>query len=99
LYVVYVWRTVPSPHFGRVKRSGLEVAGREALEEQVRCIEGAGGTVCGAHRREGLAAEATAMEKSGSGMGKRGIPPKQCSRNTSAILRSPFTTSTARPRW
>jgi hypothetical protein len=43
LYVVYVWRTVPSPHFGRVKRSRLEVAGREALEEQVRCIEGAGG--------------------------------------------------------
>jgi hypothetical protein len=58
LHVVYVWRTVPSPHFGHVKRSGLEDAGREALEEQVRWIEGAGGTVCGAHRREGLASEA-----------------------------------------
>jgi hypothetical protein len=32
LHVVYVWRTVPSPHFGQVKRSGLEVAGCGALE-------------------------------------------------------------------
>ena len=35
LHVVHAWHTVPSPHFDRVIRSGLEDAGREALEEQV----------------------------------------------------------------
>src|SRR5918995_2939109 len=55
LHVVHVWHTVPSPHFDRVIRSGLEDAGREALEEQVRWIENEGGTVSGAHLWEGQA--------------------------------------------
>ena len=38
LHVVHAWHTVPSPHFDHVIRSGLEDAGREALEEQVRWI-------------------------------------------------------------
>ncbi len=55
LHVVHVWHTVPSPHFDRVIRSGLEDAGRETLEEQVRWIENEGGTVSGAHLWEGQA--------------------------------------------
>ena len=38
LHMVHAWHTVPSPHFDHVIRSGLEDAGREALEEQVRWI-------------------------------------------------------------
>jgi nucleotide-binding universal stress UspA family protein len=57
LHVVHVWHTVPSPHFDRVIRSGLEDAGREALEEQVRWIEDAGGTVTEARLREGRTVE------------------------------------------
>src|SRR5918998_4181866 len=57
LHVVHVWRTVPSPHFDRVIRSGLEDAGRETLEEQVRWIANEGGTVSGAHLWEGHTVE------------------------------------------
>jgi nucleotide-binding universal stress UspA family protein len=57
LHVVHVWHTVPSPHFDRVIRSGLEDAGRETLEEQVRWIESEGGAVSGAHLREGRTVE------------------------------------------
>ena len=58
LHVVHVWHTVPSTHFDRVIRSGLEDAGRETLEEQVRWIEDAGGTVSEAHLWEGQVVEA-----------------------------------------
>src|SRR5215210_3412054 len=57
LHLVHVWHTVPSPHFDRVIRSGFEEAGREALEEQIRWIEDAGGTVAEARLREGRAVE------------------------------------------
>jgi nucleotide-binding universal stress UspA family protein len=78
LHVVHVWRTVPSPHFDHVIRSGLEDAGREVLEEQVRWIEDAGGTVSGAHLREGHTVEAIIeqAEKIGAGLvvaGSRGM--------------------------
>ena len=58
LHVIHVWHTVPSPHFDRVIRSGLEDAGRETLEEQVRWIEEEDGSVAGAHLIEGQAVEA-----------------------------------------
>ncbi len=57
LHMVHVWQTVPSPHFDHVIRSGLEDVGRETLEQQVRWIEEAGGTVAGAYLREGQAVE------------------------------------------
>src|ERR687893_3069967 len=57
LHVVHVWHTVPSPHYDHLIRSGLENAGRERLEAQVRRIEEEGGTVAGAHLREGQAGE------------------------------------------
>ena len=58
LHVVHAWHTIPSPHFDRVIRSGLEDVGREVLEEQVRWIEEEGGTVAGAYLREGQLVEA-----------------------------------------
>jgi nucleotide-binding universal stress UspA family protein len=78
LHVVHVWHTAPSPHFDHVIRSRLEDSGREALEEQVRWIEDAGGTVSGAHLREGHAVEAIIeqAEKIGAGLvvvGSRGM--------------------------
>ena len=78
LHVVHVWHTVPSVHFDRLIRSGLEDAGREALEEQVRWIENEGGTVSGAHLREGQAVEEIIeqAEKIGAGLivvGSRGM--------------------------
>jgi nucleotide-binding universal stress UspA family protein len=57
LHVVHAWHTVPSPHFDHLIRSGLEDAGREALEEQVRWIEEGGVAVAGARLREGRAVE------------------------------------------
>jgi nucleotide-binding universal stress UspA family protein len=78
LHVIHVWQTVPSPHFDHVIRSGLEDAGREALEEQVRWIEDDGGTVSGAHLWEGQAVEAiiARAEEIGAGLvvvGSRGM--------------------------
>jgi nucleotide-binding universal stress UspA family protein len=78
LHVVHVWHTVPSPHFDRVIRSGLEDAGREALEEQIRWIEDAGGTVAEARLREGRAVEEiiAQAEEIGAGLvivGSRGM--------------------------
>jgi nucleotide-binding universal stress UspA family protein len=55
LHVIHAWHTVPSPHFDHVIRSGLRDVGRETLEQQVRSIEEAGGTVAGAYLREGQA--------------------------------------------
>src|SRR5215218_4179612 len=55
LHLVHVWHTVPSPHFDRLIRSGFEEIGRDRLEQQVRLIEDAGGTVVEAKRREGRA--------------------------------------------
>ena len=57
LHLVHVWHTVPSPHFDRVIRSGFEEIGRDRLEQQVRLIEDAGGTVVEANLREGRAVE------------------------------------------
>ena len=55
LHVIHVWHTVPSPHYAGFIRRGLQDAGRETLEEQVRWIESKGGTVAEAHLREGQA--------------------------------------------
>ncbi len=55
LHVVHVWNMVPSPHASSFIRSGLEDIGRDRLEQQVRWIEDAGGTVAEARLREGSA--------------------------------------------
>ena len=78
LHVVHAWHTVPSPHFDRLIRSGLEDEGREVLEEQVRRVEDEGGTVAGAHLREGRTVEAIVeqAEEIGAGLlvvGSRGM--------------------------
>ena len=78
LHVVHVWHTVPSPHYDHLIRSGLEDAGRERLDEQVRRIEEEGGTVAEAHLREGRAVEAIVeqAEEIGAGLvivGSRGM--------------------------
>src|SRR5215213_6002024 len=53
LHVVHVWHDVPGPYRrGFVKRE-LRRQGQEILEEQVRKIESAGGTVTETHLREG----------------------------------------------
>ncbi|CAA9458936.1 MAG: Universal stress protein family [uncultured Rubrobacteraceae bacterium] len=58
LHVVHVWHTVPSPHARGFIRSGLKEIGQDKLEQQVREIVETGGTVAGAHLREGQAVEA-----------------------------------------
>ena len=78
LHVVHVWNIVPSPHFDRVIRSGLEVIGRDRLEQQVQRIEDAGGTVAGTYLREGRAVEGiiAQAEEIGAGLvivGSRGM--------------------------
>ncbi len=78
LHVVHVWHTVPSPHYDHLIRSGLEDAGREKLEAQVKHIEEEGGTVAGAHLREGRAVWAIVeqAEEIGAGLvivGSRGM--------------------------
>ena len=78
LHVVHVWHAVPSVHYDRLVRSGLEDAGREALEAQVRWVEEDGGTVAGAYLREGRAVEEIVeqAEEIGAGLlvvGSRGM--------------------------
>jgi nucleotide-binding universal stress UspA family protein len=78
LHVVHVWHTVPSPHYDHLIRSGLEDAGREKLEEQIRWIEDAGGTVAETRLREGRAVEEiiAQAEEIGAGLvivGSRGM--------------------------
>jgi nucleotide-binding universal stress UspA family protein len=78
LHVVHVWHTVPSPHFDDFIRSGLKDMGREKLDAQVRWIEEEGGTVAGAHLREGRAVEEIVgqAEETGAGLvvvGSRGM--------------------------
>jgi nucleotide-binding universal stress UspA family protein len=53
LHVVHVWHDVPSPYAHKFVRSELKRQGQEILDEQVRKIEEAGGTVTQAHLREG----------------------------------------------
>src|SRR3712207_4401852 len=69
LHVVHVWHTVPSPHYDDFIRSGLEDAGRETLDAQVRRIEAEGGTVAGAHLREGRAVEEIVGQAKETGAG------------------------------
>src|SRR3712207_5329345 len=57
LHVVHTWRTVPSVHFDSFVRQELEGQAQRILDEQVRKIEGLGGTVAQAWLREGGAAE------------------------------------------
>jgi nucleotide-binding universal stress UspA family protein len=78
LHVVHVWHTVPSPHYDHVIRRGLEDAGRETLDAQVRWIEESGGTIAGAHLREGRPVEEIVgqAEEIGAGLlvvGSRGM--------------------------
>ena len=78
LHVVHVWHTVPSPHLDRFIRSELEEIGRDRLEQQVRLIEDAGGTVAGAYLREGSAVAGiiAQAEEIGAGLvvaGNRGM--------------------------
>jgi nucleotide-binding universal stress UspA family protein len=78
LHMVHVWHTVPSVHFDRLVRSGLEDAGRERLEEQLRWIEEEGGTVAGTYLREGRSVEEIVeqAEEIGAGLvivGSRGM--------------------------
>jgi nucleotide-binding universal stress UspA family protein len=68
LHVVHVWHTVPSPRFETVIRSGLEDAGREKLEEQVRWIE-EDGSVAGVHLIEVRAVEAIVEQADEIGAG------------------------------
>lgn len=53
LHLVHVWHDVPTPYAHAMVRTELESQGREVLEEQVKKVEAAGGTVAGAHLREG----------------------------------------------
>jgi nucleotide-binding universal stress UspA family protein len=78
LHVVHVWHTVSSPQYDDFIRRGLEDAGRETLDAQERWIEEEGGTVAGAHLREGRAVEEIVgqAEETGAGLvvvGSRGM--------------------------
>jgi nucleotide-binding universal stress UspA family protein len=57
LHVVHVWRPVPSVHFDALIRQGMRREAQEILDEQIKKIEGVGGTVVEAHLREGGASE------------------------------------------
>src|SRR3712207_1616491 len=57
LHVVHSWRTVPSVHFDALVRQEMEREAQGILDEQVKQIEGLGGTVAQAHLREGGASE------------------------------------------
>jgi nucleotide-binding universal stress UspA family protein len=77
LHVVHTWRTVPSVHFDALVRQEMEREAQEVLDEQVKQIEGLGGTVAQARLSEGGASEeiVALAEEIGVGlvaMGSRG---------------------------
>jgi nucleotide-binding universal stress UspA family protein len=77
LHVVHTWRTVPSVHFDALIRQEMEREAQGILEEQVKKIEGLGGTIASARLSEGGAAEeiVALAEEIGAGliaMGSRG---------------------------
>jgi len=53
LHLVHVWHDVPSPYAHAFVKRELKRQGQEILDEEVRKIEEAGGTVTGAHLRGG----------------------------------------------
>jgi nucleotide-binding universal stress UspA family protein len=57
VHVVHVWRPVPSVHFDALIRQEMRREAQAILDEQVKKIEGVGGTVAEAHLREGSASE------------------------------------------
>jgi nucleotide-binding universal stress UspA family protein len=57
LHVVHTWRPVPSVHFDALIRREMEREAQGILDEQVKKIEGLGGTVAQARLSEGGAAE------------------------------------------
>lgn len=82
LYVVHVWRVMASVYFEDLLRAQLEQDAQEVLEDQVERIETAGGTVAGAHLREGAAVDdildlAGELEVGLVVMGSRGRGPVQ----------------------
>jgi len=77
LHVVHTWRTVPSVHFDALVRQEMEREAQRILDEQVKQIEGLGGTVAQARISEGGAAEeiVALAEEIGAGLialGSRG---------------------------
>src|SRR3712207_6307456 len=77
LHVVHTYRTVPSVHFDALVRQEMEREAQKILDEQVKQIEGLGGSVAQAHLREGGAAEeiVASAEEMGAGLiaaGSRG---------------------------
>jgi nucleotide-binding universal stress UspA family protein len=77
LHVVHTWRPVPSVHFDALIRREMEREAQGILGEQVRKIEGLGGTVASARLSEGGAAEeiVALAEEIGAGLiavGSRG---------------------------
>src|SRR5918995_3523468 len=77
LHVVHSWRTVPSVHFDALVRQEMEREAQGILDEQVKQIEGLGGSVAQARLREGGAAEeiVALAEEIGAGLlavGSRG---------------------------
>ncbi len=77
LHVVHTWRPVPSVHFDALVRQEMEREAQGILDEQVKKIEGLGGTIASARLSEGGAAEeiVALAEEIGAGliaMGSRG---------------------------
>jgi nucleotide-binding universal stress UspA family protein len=77
LHVVHTWRPVPSVHFDTLIRQEIEREAQGILDEQVKKIEGLGGSVAQARLSEGGAAEeiVALAEEIGVGliaMGSRG---------------------------
>jgi nucleotide-binding universal stress UspA family protein len=57
VHVVHVWRPVPSVHFDELVKQEMRREAQEVLDEQVKKIEGLGGSVAQAHLREGGTSE------------------------------------------
>lgn len=78
LHVVHVWHDVPTSYRHGFVRSELKRQGQEVLDEQIRQIEEAGGTVTQTHLREGRTSDEVIelSEELGAGLlvvGSRGM--------------------------
>lgn len=78
LHVVHAWHDVPTAYADVFIREGLREQGREILDGEVRRIESLGGTLAGAHLREGRTSDEviSCSEDLGAGLlvvGSRGL--------------------------
>jgi nucleotide-binding universal stress UspA family protein len=99
VHVVHVWRPVPSVHFDALIRQEMRREAQEILDEQVKKIEGLGGTVAETHLREGGASEEIVSLAAEIGVGLVAVGSRGRGRMRRALMGSVSDAVVRHARW